>query len=213
MDWSKLKPLAGKLAESGLPTLGNLVGDILPFPGGAMLGQWAGEWAGKAIAEALGVPATPEAVGNAVEVLPPDVLKARLAAAENEAAAKWEATARIAEAEAKDRTAQSGAINETVRAEAAAGVAWWHWRHLIGYLVLGYGLEQIILIAYVFFGKGYGSDQLTQMFNATTPFTVGLFALLGYVAQDTTNKSIAAMTGKKPDGIIVATAKALGAKK
>lgn len=205
MDWKSVAQLVAPFA----PTVGRFLGDLVPFPGASIVGGLLGE----AVAAALGVPATPEAVGNAIQTMPPAEVQARLQAAESEAVARYDAMARIAEAEAKDRTAQSEAINETVRAEATHGVPWWHWRHLIGYLVLGYGAEQIILIAYVFFGKGYGSEQLTQMFNATTPFTVGLFALLGYVAQDTTNRQIAAQTGQKPDGIIVATAKALGAKK
>lgn len=213
MDWSALKPAAGKLAQIGLPTLGKMLGDVAPFPGGAMLGEMLGSWAGNAVANALGVPATPEDIGAAIQQLPPGELQARLAPLETEAAAKWEALARIEEARAHDRTEQSRAINETARVEAVQGVSWWHWRHLIGYLVICYGLEQIILIAYVFFGKGYGSDQLVALFNSTALFTAGLFALLGYVAQDTTNQKIAAITGEKPDGIIVGTAKALAGKK
>lgn len=205
MDWKSVAQLVAPFA----PTVGRFLGDLVPFPGASIVGGLLGD----AVAAALGVPATPEAVGSAIQNMPPGEVAARLQAAESEAVARYDAMARIAEAEAKDRTAQSTVINESVRAEAAQGVPWWHWRHLIGYLVLGYGLEQIVLIAYVFFGKGYGSDQLTQMFNATTPFTVGLFALLGYVAQDSTNTRIAAITGQKPDGIIVGTAKALGAKK
>jgi hypothetical protein len=213
MDWTALKPVAGKLAHIGLPTLGKLLGDVAPFPGGSMLGEMLGSWAGNAIANALGVPATPEDVGAAIQQLPPGELQARLAPVESEAAAKWEAIAKIEEARAADRTAQSQAINTSIREEVAQGVSWWHWRHLLGYLVLLYGLEQVIAIAYAMFGKGISPADLAALFNATAVFTAGLFALLGYVAQDTSNTKIAALTGEKPEGIIVATAKAIGAKK
>jgi hypothetical protein len=213
MDWSSLKPVAGKLAQVGLPYLGQILGDLVPFPGGSFLGKMAGDWAGAAVAAALGVDPTPEAVGNAIEHLPPGELQARLAPVESEAAAKWEAAARIEEARAGDRTAQSQAVDTTIREEAAQGVSWWHWRHLIGYLVMLYGLEQVALIGSSAFGIGPPPDQVAMLFNATAVFTAGLFALLGYIAQDTTNTKIAALTGEKPEGIIVSTAKALSGKK
>ena len=59
MDWSALTPLIANAA----PTIGGLLGGLIPFPGGAILGQVAG----KVLAEALGVPPTPEAVKEAIE--------------------------------------------------------------------------------------------------------------------------------------------------
>lgn len=55
MDWSIL---AGQLAQIGLPALGGLFG--------GPLGSTVGGVVGKGIAAALGVPATPEAVSQAV---------------------------------------------------------------------------------------------------------------------------------------------------
>ena len=49
--------------QEAAPTIGGLLGGLIPFPGGAILGQVAG----KVLAEALGVPPTPEAVKNAIE--------------------------------------------------------------------------------------------------------------------------------------------------
>lgn len=190
MDWKDIARLVVPFA----PTVGKILGGFIPFPGGAILG----EWAGKALADALGVPNTPDAIGNAIQNTPGDELQARLQPVEQDASAKWDAMARIAEAEAKDRTAQSQAINETERAEVAAGVSWWHWRHLIGYLVLLYGLQQIAIItAAAFFPtRGINATDAAALFNATTVFTGGLFALLGYIAQDTTKKVTTAITGE-----------------
>ena len=74
MDWSALTPLIANAA----PTIGGLLGGLIPFPGGAILGQVAG----KVLAEALGVPPTPEAVKNAIETGDQDVVQAKLSEAE-----------------------------------------------------------------------------------------------------------------------------------
>lgn len=74
MDWSALVPL---LAQSA-PTIGGLLGGLIPFPGGAILGQVAG----KVLAEALGVPPTPEAVNTAITTGDPAVIQAKLTEAE-----------------------------------------------------------------------------------------------------------------------------------
>jgi hypothetical protein len=55
-----------------------LLGGLIPFPGGAILGQVAG----KVLAEALGVPPTPEAVKNAIETGDPAAVQAKLSEAE-----------------------------------------------------------------------------------------------------------------------------------
>ncbi len=74
MDWSALVPLVAGAA----PTIGGLLGGLIPFPGGAILGQVAG----KVLAEALGVPATPEAVNTAITTGDPAIVQAKLSEAE-----------------------------------------------------------------------------------------------------------------------------------
>ena len=74
MDWSALSPLIASAA----PTLGSLLGGLIPFPGGAVLG----EVAGKVLAQALGVPPTPEAVSNAITNANPAAVSAALSEAE-----------------------------------------------------------------------------------------------------------------------------------
>lgn len=74
MDWSAIGQLVGQAA----PTLGGLLGGLVPFPGGAILG----EVAGKVIAASLGVPPTPEAVGNAINTRDPAEVSAALSEAE-----------------------------------------------------------------------------------------------------------------------------------
>lgn len=74
MDWSALTPLIAGAA----PTIGGLLGGLIPFPGGAILGQVAG----KVLAEALGVPPTPEAVKEAIETRDTAEVQSRLSEAE-----------------------------------------------------------------------------------------------------------------------------------
>ena len=74
MDWSVIGGLIGQAA----PTLGGILGGFIPVPGGAVLGQVAG----KVLAEALGVPPTPEAVKTAIETKDPVVVQAALSEAE-----------------------------------------------------------------------------------------------------------------------------------
>lgn len=82
MDWSIIGPLLGQAA----PTIGSLLGGLIPFPGGQILGQVAG----KIVAEALGVPPTPEAVKNAIETGNPTDVAAKLAEAETRIKAEVE---------------------------------------------------------------------------------------------------------------------------
>lgn len=202
MDWKDVGQIIAPLA----PTLGGILGDLIPIPGGGMIGTAAGNL----IAAALGVDPTPDAVGAAIQNDPNAA--AKISAAETEAAAKWPALAEIAKAQYAANAAQSESINQTIRAEAGT-VSWWHWRHLLGYLVLLYGIEQVALIAYAGFGKGLPADQLAAIFNSTAVLTGGLLALLGYVASDTTALKQTALTGRAPDGVVASTIKAVTGKK
>lgn len=74
MDWSTI----GGLVAQAAPTIGGLLGGLIPFPGGQILGQVAG----KVLAEALGVPPTPEAVGAAITTGDPALVQAKLSEAE-----------------------------------------------------------------------------------------------------------------------------------
>jgi hypothetical protein len=82
MDWSALTPLLANAA----PTIGGILGGLIPFPGGAILGTVAG----KVLAEALGVPPTPEAVNTAITTGDPERVNAALEAAESKMQAEVE---------------------------------------------------------------------------------------------------------------------------
>jgi len=144
------------------------------------------------------------------------------AAAENAAVNTDEARARIAEAEerfkskAAEAMAQLGItvstqVSETMRAEIAAGVSWWHWRHLIGYLVLVLGIELSVLLPLVVLGKITSAD-MTNLIAAMTPVLMVFSALLGAVAYDTTNLKTAAITGEQPRSLVARVVNAVKGK-
>lgn len=74
MDWSAVGALVGPMA----PTIGGLLGGLIPFPGGAILGKVAGQ----VVAEALGVAPTPTAVASAIQTGDPATIQAALTEAE-----------------------------------------------------------------------------------------------------------------------------------
>lgn len=187
MQW---KDLAGKLVKAGAPIIGTAIGG--PF-GGIIGGAL-----GSVLASALGTDETPEAIDAALSNTPPDVLAGKLAAAESEAAAKWPALAEMVKAEAEDRTAQSQAINETIRKEIGR-VSWWHWRHLLGYAVLAWVACPLPIILYhMAVGNLPILNGVVAALVSLIPLIGIAAALNGYVAGDTTRQKITAATGEVP---------------
>lgn len=178
MNWAALsKPFL----DLGMTALGTLLGG----PAGAVVG--------KAIADQIGVPATPEAVGNAMS--DPEVQK-RLAETE----AEW---ARTQAAIAQSNAQQGSSVNTTMQAEIASGVSWWHWRHLLGYVVGGWiaGIA-VATTKLLFIGSAEQITLLSPLLNSVWPYFGAACGLLGYVAMDTTRRTTAAAAGV-PAGSLV----------
>jgi hypothetical protein len=110
MNWTSI----GSLIAGAAPTLGGLLGGLIPFPGGAVLGTVAG----KVLAEALGVPPTPEAVSNAITTGDPEIIKAKLAQAESAMRAEVDKyKAQLADIQdAREQTTQLATVG--------SGIAW-----------------------------------------------------------------------------------------
>jgi hypothetical protein len=126
MDW---KDLAGPLVAAGAPTLGKIVGAMIPVPGGALIG----EAAGNLLAKAFGVEPKPEVVQDAINSADPQVALEKIKAAEAEATAKWPALAEMAkaqhEAEARQWEAQLADVQsaraQTIDlAKSGSAIAW-----------------------------------------------------------------------------------------
>lgn len=177
MNWAALsKPFL----DLGMTALGTLLGG----PAGAVVG--------KAIADQIGVPATPEAVGSAMA--DPEVQK-RLAETE----AEW---ARTQAAIAQSNAQQGSSINATMQAEIASGVSWYHFRHLNGYVVFLLGISMVAAFnGSLFFGKPAIGDFKTALDAIWAPFAA-FCGLVGYVAMDTSRRTQAAATGTPITGVL-----------
>lgn len=203
MDW---KDLAGTLVKAGAPIIGTALGGPLGGTLGGVLGS--------VVASALGTDATPEAVNNAIVNGDVSAVNTALMKADTEAAAKWDAIARIAESQAEADKSNIEQVNETIRSENASGVSWWHWRHMIGYMVLIWFAIPIPAFVRLTFQYDSGAAaQLTAMITACIPLYGFMAGLLGYVAQDTTKLKSVAMTGEHPQGAIASIVKAVVKKK
>lgn len=203
MDWKQVGQMVAPMA----PTIGSIVGGLVPIPMGSMLG----EVAGKMIADALGVPNEPAAVANAISNDPAGAA-AKLQAAESEAAAKWPALAQIAQAQFQANATESESINATMRAELANGQAWWSWRNLYGYSV---GFEATATSWVVLYALVMRPDIVKSVTDSLSFFLswYGMrFGLLGYIHNQATQEKVAAVTGTAPVNMITSMVKAIKAK-
>jgi hypothetical protein len=201
IDLGKWSWVAGVAVDFGLPILGTALG--IPGPVSA--------FAISKIKRVLGLApsASAEDVSTAIAA-DPDTAKAALEAAQTDVQAKYAYLTRLVEVQGEVAKANITAINQTIQGENKAKVPWYHWRHLIGYLVLAYGIVLLSLMVKVGFFKSSSEmiKDVIELFNATTPFTLGLFALLGAVAYDTTRR----MSGVPPEqgeGVVQSTIKAV----
>lgn len=192
MDW---KAIVGPLLTSAAPTIGSLLGGLIPFPGASAIGQELGQ----ILANQFGVAPTPEAVNAAIQNSPSDIATAKLQAAEAEAVAKWPALAQMAQAEAGDRTAQSQAINATMTAEVAKGQPWYAWRNLWGYSVT---IECSLVGLEIIYELHTGDLKAVNAFMSLTGFFLSWYGMrigvLGYIFKGASNEKIAAVTGETP---------------
>lgn len=206
MNWGDLAKSAGPLLVQFAPTIGGALGSLTGIPGGSMIGSEVGSL----LANAFGVPNTPDAVNNAIQNDPN--ASDKLAAANAAAEAKWPALAQMYAAQMKSNSDESESINATMRAELATGQSWYAWRNVYGYSV---GIEAtatswVILYAIVFDPMIFKhvSDSLSFFLS-----WYGMrFGLLGYIHNQSSNEKIAAVTGEAPTSILKTIGKAVRGK-
>lgn len=144
MDWKTIAPIVGAVA----PLAGSILGGLIPFPGGSLIGQKFGE----IIASKLGVPPTPTAVSEALGVATEETKRAAINSAVEQARIEvdgfvaYEKT--ILEAQVKNLSD----VNETIRVEAALRAKYqehWFftaWRPAFGWIfIIVYGLFGLML--------------------------------------------------------------------
>lgn len=194
MNW---QDIAGPLASIGAPTLGKILGGLIPIPGGAILG----EWAGNAVAEALNVPATPEAVSTAI-ARDPNAAATAVAKVEAEASAKWQAQADIAKSQAEVGKAQVEQVNETIRAEASKPDGWWgSWRTVLAYEL---AIECPAWAGLIMYSVALDKAGVSDLINASGLIMAwwgARFGVLGVHVWTGSNERQVAMTGSPTSGV------------
>ena len=192
MNWGDLAKTAGPLIAQSAPTIGGILGSLSGIPGGSMIGSELGSL----LANAFGVPNTPDAVNNAIQNDPNAADK--LASANAAAEAKWPALAQMYAAQMKANSDESESINSTMRAELAAGQSWWSWRNMYGYSV---GVEATATSWVILYAIVFAPDIFKHVSDSLSFFLswYGMrFGLLGYIHNASSNEKIAAVTGEAP---------------
>lgn len=202
MDWKEVGRLIAPLA----PTIGGVLGDLIPLPMGGAIGRGLGQ----ILANTFGVENTPEAVAEAIQTDPNAVSK--ITAAENEAAAKWPALAEMAKAQYASNAAQSAEVNTTIRSEVAKGQPWFAWRNIYGYSVAFECTATSWMVLYAIAVDPNMFKAVTDSMSFFLSWYALRMGLLGYIHNQSTNEKIAAATGQQPNGIIANVVKAVKGK-
>lgn len=174
-----LKFLGPLLIDAGAPILGKALGmPQLAGPASDLLKTALG----------LGPGAGPSEVLQQMERNPGAIEQAEEQARTNQ----WDAIV----AEEETRRLQSTHIHEQIMSEMGK-VGFWHWRHQLGYAILFYIYVAIVGMLFVILGKFTVIDYAALM-SATTMWSLGAFALVGFIARDTTQRTTTAVTGVPP---------------
>lgn len=207
MDTAILKKLAGQLIGAGAPTLGQLIGGLvpLPIPGKSSLVTWALRQA----AAQLGAESeTPEAVSAAIEATHPDEVAERLQPVEAAVSAEVE---RI-RAEAEVAKTQIAEVNTTIRAEAATRDGWWGtWRTILAYeLALECPAWAALMMSLIALGR---VADLVAAASVLTVWWGARFGVLGVHVWTGSTERRTAITGQPIPGVVGAVIDALKAKR
>ncbi|MGZ8390341.1 MAG: hypothetical protein ACXWVL_07080 [Rhodoplanes sp.] len=195
MNW---QDLGGALIKAGAPILGNALG--------GPLGGMIGDAIGGVLANALGVEATPEAVDHAINTTPAGELAAKLSAAEAEAVAMWQALPKIAKAHAE----AAATVNDTMRAELAAGRPWHHWRNLWGYsCVAQVSVASALFAWFMASGNWQAMNALAQHSGMLLTYFGMQLSVLGVVTNASAREKTTAVTGQLAPSVIEQIVKAV----
>ncbi len=195
MNWASI----GKLVAGFAPVLGTLLGGPL----GGILGTALGGILGLS-----GSSLTPDNVAAIIQK-GGDVVIAQIQAYEQQVAAEYGYLTAGVQADAT----QGQAINETIRAEIAGGVSWWHWRNLLGYAVLSQvSAPMPLLIWFLYRGDSRGVGEIATLLTNFSSYFFLEVGLLGYVAADTTRRITTAIVGNHAPTIVDLIGKLIGKK-
>jgi hypothetical protein len=111
MEWKTIAPIVGAVA----PLAGSILGGLIPFPGGSLIGQKFGQ----IIAAQLGVAPTPEAVSDKLATATEETKRAAINAAIEKARVEIDGFVAYERAILEAQVKNLSDVNATMRAEAA----------------------------------------------------------------------------------------------
>lgn len=173
MNWLDV----GKAIAPIAPLAGKIIGGFIPFPGAGLIG----EQLGTIVARQFGVPATPQAVSDAIAVAGEETARAKIAAAVEQARAEIDGFVAIEQSYYATQQVSLTQVGETMRAEI--GHEHWFfsgWRPAAGWLFDLYAAVFGGEIALALFQSAFaGNDKPLAAIQAAWPL---LLAYLGSLA-------------------------------
>lgn len=127
MEWKSIAPIVGAVA----PLAGSILGGLIPFPGGSLIGQKFGQ----IIAAQLGVAPTPEAVSDKLATATEETKRAAINAAIEKARVEIDGFVAYERAILEAQVKNLSDVNATIRIEAAAPESMFYrgWRPAFGW--------------------------------------------------------------------------------
>lgn len=173
--------------------IGKLIGGIAPTIATALGGPLAGA-AVEILAGHLGVSPDKSAVGDAIKAGGPGVVEA-IQKAEADASKRWDYLIAGVQSDAQ----QASEVNQTMRSENEHGISWWHWRHLLGYVVGGWVAgTAVAFVKHMWLADSTAIANVANLLNSGFGYFGAACGLLGYVAMDNTRR----MAGQQPVSLI-----------
>lgn len=170
MDWKAIAPLIGSVA----PLAGSILGGLIPFPGGSIIG----EKFGKIIAAQLGVPPTPEAVNEKLATATEETKRTAITAAVDKARAEIDGFVAYERAILEAQVKNLADVNATVRAEQAAPESLFYrgWRPAFGWSFVAIWSVFGLALTYVTLRAAWLSANPLQTLSDAWPLFAAYFA-------------------------------------
>lgn len=177
MDWK----VVGTLLATTAPMAGKILGGLIPFPGGSLIG----EQFGKIIARQFGVAETPAAVAGAISANPNEVVLAKINQAIEIARVEVAGFVDIEKAYLHTVEVSLTQVGATMRAEI--GHEHWFfngWRPAAGWVFVLYAavfgaILMVAAVASAFFDKTQALDRLTAAWPIFAAYFATLAAMVG----------------------------------
>lgn len=196
MDWKTIAPLVGSIA----PLAGSILGGLIPFPGGSLIG----EKFGRIIAGQLGVQPTPEAVNEKLATATEETKRAVITAAVDKARVEVDGFVAYERAVLEAQVKNLSDVNATMRAEATAPESLFYrgWRPAFGWAFVAIWSVFGLALTYVTLRAAWLSANPLQTLQDAWPLFASYFgpgaAVLGVLIPSRSIEKKAAIENAAP---------------